>query len=369
MAGKRLAGGRPADAGGRRHPGERRDLLLGTAGALTRYVRLRLAGPAPGPAARARHPRRPRHPHRRTARLVLPGPPRSAAGDRRGRALRVRLPGGHLPQQRRLPSGRGLHHAEARRALRRPPGAGDVARPQRVRRPRLRLLLRVLRRPLPPLARHHVRHGRRGQRGLGHGLLGPALRRPRGHQPAPAHPCGRQPRPGAGLQAVRRRHHARELPHGAGHPAPPLAGRPRHHQLHDGAEPVRLRRLLGLGPRGRPRHQRPLPDHRRPPHPRQSGDGRRPHPVRRGRRPLAAAGALHLGRQLAAPQPRQGPRPDGPQLPRPCGARIRGRPVLPVAPVPARRREVPLGDGPARRHRHPRVARGRRTRRLGRGVE
>ncbi len=30
---ERLAGGRPADAGGRRHPGQCRDLLLGAAGA------------------------------------------------------------------------------------------------------------------------------------------------------------------------------------------------------------------------------------------------------------------------------------------------------------------------------------------------
>lgn len=85
--------------------------------------------------------------------------------------------------------------------------------------------------------------------------------------------------------------------------------------------------------------------------------------------PLDPAGALHLGHQLAAPQPRQGPRPDGPQLPGPRGPRLRGSHVLPVAPVPARRREVPLGDGPAGRHRHTRVARGRRTGRLPRLVE
>ncbi len=62
------------------------------------------------------------------------------------------------------------------------------------------------------------------------------------------HPDGRQPGPGAGLQALRRRHHARELHRRAGHPAPPVARRPGHHQLHDRPQPVRLRRLLGLGP-------------------------------------------------------------------------------------------------------------------------
>jgi hypothetical protein len=52
-------------------------------------------------------------------------------------------------------------------------------------------------------------------------------------------------------------------------------------------------------------------DHRRPPHPRQPGDGRRPDPLggRRG--------------SLTAPQPRQPPGRDGPQLPRPCGPRLR----------------------------------------------
>ena len=45
------------------------------------------------------------------------------------------------------------------------------------------------------------------------------------------------------------------------------------------------------------------------------------------------------------------------------GPRRRRRAVLPVAGVPGGRREVPLGDAAARRHRHPDLARGRRARR------
>lgn len=230
------------------HDGECRHLLLGPAGDRARGVRLRLARPPARPAARERHPRRPRHPHRRPAGLVLPRASRGAARDRRRHPLRVRLTRRHLPQQRRLPGRRRAHHHQARRALRRPPGARPVARAQRVRRPRLRLLLRLLRRPLPPLAGAVVRHGRGGQRGLGHGLLGPALHGLRADQPTARGPHGRQPRTDTRLQAVRRRHHPRELRRRAGHPAPTGTRHPGHHQLHDRAQPVRLHRLLGLGP-------------------------------------------------------------------------------------------------------------------------
>lgn len=285
VAGKRLAGGRPAHAGGGRHHGERRDLLLGPPRTGARPVRLRLARPAPRPAPRARRPRRPGHADRGAARLVLPRPPGGPARHRRGGPPLLRLTRGDLSQLLRLPRGRRRHHHRAGPPLRHPPGARALARPQRVRRARQRLLLRRLRRPLPPLAGPDVRLGRGRERGLGHRLLGPALLLVRGDRPAPGHPDRRQPGPAARLPPLRRRHHPRELPDGTGHPARTRPRHPRHHQLHDGAQPVRLHRLLGLGPRGRPRHQRPLPDHRRPPHPRQPGDGRRPHPLRRRRRP------------------------------------------------------------------------------------
>ena len=66
------------------------------------------------------------------------------------------------------------------------------------------------------------------------------------------------------------------------------------------------------------------------------------------------------------------PGPDAPQQPRARGPRLRRRHVLPVARLPGRRREVPLGDGAARRDRHEGLARGlparRRPRAARRGV-
>ena len=71
-----------------------------------------------------------------------------------------------------------------------------------------------------------------------------------------------------------------------------------------------------------------------------------------GNRPLDADGTLHGRRELAGPEHRQATRRTGPQQPVPPGPRCRRRHVLPVPGVPLRRRKVPLGHAPARRHRH-----------------
>ena len=57
-----------------------------------------------------------------------------------------------------------------------------------------------------------------------------------------------------------------------------------------------------------------------------------------GGAPVDAHGALDQCRQLAAGQPRQGPRPDDPRQPRPRGTRCRHHRLLPVAPVARRGR-------------------------------
>src|SRR5256885_2084851 len=80
-----------------------------------------------------------------------------------------------LPQWRGLP----LSRAAARRgdgtALRRAPGARHVARRQRVRLPRARLLVRRVGRCLPRLAAGTLRICRRAQRSVGNGLLEAAV--------------------------------------------------------------------------------------------------------------------------------------------------------------------------------------------------
>ena len=82
-----------------------------------------------------------------------------------------------------------------------------------------------------------------------------------------------------------------------------------------------------------------------------------------GGRPVAADGALDQRRQLAAGQPRQGPRPDHPRQPRPRRPGRRHHRLLPVAPVALGLGEVPLGPGPPRRPRQRALPRGLRARR------
>ena len=117
---------------------------------------------------------------------------------------------------------------------------------------------------------------------------------------------------------------------------------------------INAARLLGVGARAGRRLHRPLPDRRgrgRLRRPRARG---RPHPRRWPAAAVAADGALHQRRELAAAQRREAPR----QMRRNSLSHVArgadGRDVLPVAGVPRRRREVPLGDGAARRHRQPR---------------
>ena len=236
---------------------------------------------------------------------------------------------------------------------------------QRVRRARRPLLL-------------HGQHARRSAAGcasatgrstrsttLGHELLGPELRRLGGDHRAAARADAGQPRPAARLPALLLGRVPRVLPARARRPARAVAGRPGDHQLHGHRLPAH--RLLALGRRGRRRHQRPLPDRRGPREPRAPGDDRGPLPRARARPLVAAARALDRRRQLAAAQPGQGARRDAPQLAGPRGARLGRRDVLPVARLALRRREVPLGDAPPRRHRQPDLARGGRAgRRRGR---
>ena len=202
------------------------------------------------------------------------------------------------------------------------------------------------------------------QRRLGHGVLGPALRR-RGRD---------RRRRGARRPPSTRRSSwtsrrfcddelARLLPRGARrHPrvtprtsrSPPTSWPP----------PARDLDYWRWARRGRRRLQRPLPD-------------------RRASRTTTSVLAhdADLTRSLAGGRPwmlmehstsavnwqprnlakRAGR--DAPQQPGPRRPRRRRRDVLPVARVAVRRREVPLGDAAARRHRHPDLARGGRARR------
>jgi beta-galactosidase len=77
-----------------------------------------------------------------------------------------------------------------------------------------------------------------------------------------------------------------------------------------------------------------------------------------GNRPVDPDGTLDVGRELAATQPAEDARRNAAQLPGARGPRRRCRHVFPVAAKRCRGREVPLGDGAARRPRHPGVARG-----------
>ena len=140
------------------------------------------------------------------------------------------------------------------------------------------------------------------------------------------------------------------------HPGP--AG---HHELH--GHQLQVDGLLAVGGRGGRRRQRPLPRRRAARQPHRARHVGRPEPVARRRPPVDAHGALDRRGQLAAPQHRQAARRDAPQQPRPRRPRLGLGAVLPVAGLPVRRGEVPLGDAAARGHRLPDVARRRRPRR------
>ena len=110
---------------------------------------VRLAGRADGRAARRRDPRRPRHGDRLSPALARPPAPGDAAGDPGRRDPVAGRPTGLLPQLAGLPRARPAAVPHDGRAVRRPPGAGTVARVQRDRLPQRALLLRRQRRSVP----------------------------------------------------------------------------------------------------------------------------------------------------------------------------------------------------------------------------
>ena len=209
-----VAGGRTADARGRRHDGQRSASSPGR-------------GSRPGPASttsswldRAHRPARTRPASASTWRPrpssppawfyrahpeALPVTPGGRAAASSAHAARSATP---TPTTGRAAA----DHPRTRRALRPSSGARDVARPQRVRRARARAATAT---PAPRTSgawlAGPLRHARRPQRGLGHRLLGPALRRlGRDRRAAAATPTVGNPAQHAGLQAVRRRDQARE---------------------------------------------------------------------------------------------------------------------------------------------------------------
>ena len=105
-----------------------------------------LAGPGARPAGRGGDRRRPGHGHGVAAALARHGAPRDPAGHGGRAAARARRAAALLPERARVPRGRRRPRRTDGAALRRPPGRGHVARRQRVRLPRPRLLLRDRRR-------------------------------------------------------------------------------------------------------------------------------------------------------------------------------------------------------------------------------
>ena len=119
---------------------------------------------------------------------------------------------------------------------------------QRVRLPRARLLLRDLRRGLPRLAARALRRDRGAEPRVGHGVLGPALRRLGRDRAAAPDAHLRQPDPGARLGAVLVGRAARLLRGRARRARRAGARNPRDDELH---EHVPARPTTGSGPHAR----------------------------------------------------------------------------------------------------------------------
>ena len=170
---------RAADARGRRQPGERRDLCVGSARTASRRVRLRLARPADRPAHGRRHLGRPRHPDRRPAGLVLPRTSRGLGSRPDGRRLGPGSRGICCPSSAAYGEAVFAHHLSTRGTLCRTSRGRDVACPQRVRRAGLRMPLRAVTSRVPGVAARHLRRPRKPEHRLGDGILGPDLRRHR----------------------------------------------------------------------------------------------------------------------------------------------------------------------------------------------
>lgn len=133
----------------KRHHGQPGHLQLGEDRGQQGRVPVRLARPRDGPAARRRHPRRPRDRDRRAAAVAHHRVPRDAARPRGRSAALARLTAGLLPVVADLPRPGDRAGRRDGLALPRPPRPRRVARRQRVRVPREALLLRHVRRVVP----------------------------------------------------------------------------------------------------------------------------------------------------------------------------------------------------------------------------
>ena len=281
MARGGLAGGRAPHAGGGRQPRLGRHLFLGLARTALGPLRVWLARQGARPAAPARHPGLSRHGHGLAAALAGAPPSRKPAGDGRRRHALAGRPPGLLPALQRLPQDCGRARHPSCRTLPPPSRPGDLAYQQRVRLPRQRVFLRPVGCRLSRMAAPALRHDRRAQRGLGHGLLEPALRRLGRDQPAAPRAYLCQPDPAARLAALLVRQYPRAVPDGARDPAAHHARRAHDHQLHG---LLQTARLPGLGAGAGHHLARLLPGPTR-----SLGDGRLCGPVRHhpltGRRP------------------------------------------------------------------------------------
>ena len=315
-------------------------------------VRLRLAGPDPRPAARARRSRStwPR-PTAAPPAVVLRRPTRDARlVDRDGRTCSAAAAGrAFCPSSPDVRRGRRADRRAARPPLRRPPGAWCMWHVHNEYGCAERALLLRDARP------------RRSATGCasGYGDLD-ALNAAWGTafwgqrygdweeiEPPRVAPTVGQPGPAAGLRALLLRRAPRQLPARARHPAPAHPGRAGHHQLHD--RQLQDDGLLAVGrARWTSSPTTTTCSAERADNHIELAMCRRPDPLGRRRPAVAAHGALDRRGQLAAAQHRQAARRDAPQQPGPRRPRRRRGAVLPVAGLPVRRGEVPLGDAAAR---------------------
>ena len=307
---------------GRGQPGQRRHLLLGAARAGRGPLRLRLARRDPRSAARRRDRVDLATPTAAPPAWFSRAYPETLPVTREGRALRRRRPADVCPSSPEYRARRrGLARA-ARRALRRPPGRGDVARAQRVRRAAAAMLLRWQAFWRSGTGCAPLRRPGRAQRGLGHRVLGPALRR-RGTRSTPPRANHTVVNPAQQLDFAR--FTSDELLACFRCSATSCTRSPRragHHQLH--GHQLQVDRLLWRWAREvdvvandhylrrRASRQPHRPGHGRRPEPRSLGGGAA----------VAADGALHRRGELAAAQHRQAPRRDAPQQPRPRRPRV-----------------------------------------------